>query len=196
MKKKILIITLVAAVLVVAAVGGTLAYLTATTDAVVNTFTVGNVKITLQEHDYLPATNTLATNFVTSNSDYKMIPGRILPKDPVVTVLADSEPCWLFIKVEESASVDDFLSYEIDSAWTALTGVSGVYYKAVGASTAAQAFNVLTDQQIIVNDTVTQAMMDTITNASIAVPQLTFTAYAIQYEGFDTAAAAWAEVGN
>ena len=50
MKKKSILLTLTAVVLAMAiGVGGTIAYFTSTTDDVKNTFTVGNVAITLDE---------------------------------------------------------------------------------------------------------------------------------------------------
>ena len=36
--------------------------------------------------------------------------------------------------------------------------------------------------------------MEAIKNATVAKPTLTFTAYAVQKDGFDTAALAWAEI--
>lgn len=68
------------------AVGGTIAWLTATTEPVVNTFTYGKIKIELTE---------------TTGTEYKIIPGVNISKDPKVTVKADSEACWLFVKVAE-----------------------------------------------------------------------------------------------
>ena len=69
--KKALFIMLSAALIVCATVAGTLAWLTDTTDPVVNTFTVGDINITLTE---------------SKNLDLKMVPGRTITKDPKVTV--------------------------------------------------------------------------------------------------------------
>ena len=52
MKKKITAIALVVAILAVGIIGGTLAYFTDTTEAKVNTFTVGNVSIKLIESTF------------------------------------------------------------------------------------------------------------------------------------------------
>lgn len=196
MKKKVLVLSLAAVLLVVAAVGGTLAWLTAETEAVVNTFTVGNVKINLDEHDYLPETNTLSTTvLVKANNDYKMVPGRVLPKDPFATVIAGSEKCYLFVKIEKSANADNFLAYAIDDGvWAAVTGQTGVYYKVVDAAAADQTFNVLKDQKVTVKDAVTQTMMDALAAQGATLPSLTFTAYAIQFEGMTDVADAWAKV--
>ena len=87
MKKRTLTI-LIAVVLVVAcAVGGTLAWLTAQTQEVTNTFTVGNIDITLTETGAIDTDND---EFVDSKS-YSMVPGTVLDKDPKITVAGGSE---------------------------------------------------------------------------------------------------------
>ena len=108
------------------ALGGTVAWLVAKSDPVVNTFTYGDININLEE---------------TTGSSYKIIPGVDIAKDPKVTVEADSEACWLFVKVEETGTfVDGKVTYSIADGWTALTGQPGVYYREVGAVTAATIF--------------------------------------------------------
>ena len=181
MKKKILVACLCVALAVLTIAGTTLAYLTATTESVTNTFTVGNIDITLAE----------------TKTDFKMVPGCSIEKDPKVTVKAGSEACWLFVKVEESTNLDDFITYTIDSDWTALTGVDGVYYREVDAATTDTSFNVLTNNQVTVKDTVTKTMMDEITKGTAGNPTLTFTAYAVQKAGFeDNVTGAWTEVNK
>lgn len=178
---KTLIVALAVMLVVGCAVGGTLAWLTDTTDQVTNTFTVGNIDIGLAE----------------TKDNFKMVPGATISKDPKVTVKAGSEACWLFVKVTESDNLDSFISYSVDSNWTALTGVSGVYYREVPDQTTATTdveYSVLTNDQVTVKDTVTKDMMDAITAGEATAPTLTFKAYAIQKEGFTTAAAAWNEV--
>ena len=178
---KTLIVALAVMLVVGCAVGGTLAWLTDTTDQVTNTFTVGNIDIGLAE----------------TKDNFKMVPGATISKDPKVTVKAGSEACWLFVKVTESDNLDSFISYSVDSNWTALTGVSGVYYREVPDQTTATTdveYSVLTNDQVTVKDTVTKDMMDAITAGKATAPTLTFKAYAIQKEGFTTAAAAWNEV--
>jgi len=83
MKKKL---TIVVSLLLVMAlsIGGTIAWLTDTTDAIQNTFTVGNVKIDLTETDVEDNDTPLANS-------YKMVPGKTIDKDPTVTVEAGSE---------------------------------------------------------------------------------------------------------
>lgn len=179
MKKKLT--TVLAIVLVVAlSVAGTYAYLTDKTDAVVNTFTVGNVNIDLTE---------------TTGNSYKMVPGTTIKKNPKVTVEADSEACWLFVKVVKSDNFDDFMTYDMANGWTALEGVDGVFYRPVEAGAADQDFAVLANDTVSVKSDVTKAMMDGLTDATR--PTLTFTAYACQTAGFENKAAeAWAEVSK
>lgn len=181
MKKKItLLLSLALAVAI--GIGGTLAWLTAKTESKVNTFTVGNINITLTEE---AGGNT---------KEFKMVPGQTITKDPKVTVKEGSEACWLFVKIEESANLDDFISYAVADGWTALTGVDGVYYREVAATADDMPFSVLANDQVTVMDTVTKAMMDEVTAQT--APTLTFTAYAIQQAGFNDAAAAWTEASK
>lgn len=78
MKKKIVALCLCVALAVVAIGGATLAYFTDTKTAN-NTFTMGDVKITLDETD---VTNPEGAR-VTSNT-YDVYPGAVVTKDPIV----------------------------------------------------------------------------------------------------------------
>ena len=116
---------------------------------------------------------------------------------------------------ETTYTFDDFMTYAIAAGWNLLGGTPGaaidtvgedayVIYRTVSASNDDQPFDVLAGtkdalsgkmvDQITVKDTVTKAMMDGLTSDNY--PKLTFTAYAIQQEGFATAALAWDEVRN
>lgn len=161
MKKKTLTL-LVALVLVVGCiVGGTLAWLTATSEPVVNTFTTSDIDITLKE---------------TTGADYEMIPGWTIEKDPKVTVVEGSEDCYLFVKLEKSANFDDYLTYDMADGWTELDNVKGVYYRKV-LTTEIKTFSVLKGDQVTVKGDVTKEMMKTAENNK---PTLTVTAYASQ----------------
>lgn len=79
MKKKTILMAAIAVMLVaVLVVGGTLAYFTDTKSAT-NTFTMGNVKITLDETNV----NDPQGARVTENT-YNVYPGAVVTKDPVV----------------------------------------------------------------------------------------------------------------
>ena len=81
MKKKSILMAVIAVMLVaVLVVGGTLAYFTDTKSAT-NTFTVGDVKIKLDESNV----NDPSGDRVTSNEYTGMLPGIQYKKDPVVT---------------------------------------------------------------------------------------------------------------
>ena len=143
-------------------VGGTLAWLTDQTAEVKNTFTVGDINIGLTE----------------TTTDYKMVPGNTIAKDPTVTVKAESEACWLFVKVTESANLDD-LHHLCHRRAAGRSWKTGVYYREVPASAADQTFSVLAGDAVTVKSDVTRAMLET-AKTDFANPTLTFKAYAIQ----------------
>ena len=175
MKKKVL--SIVAVVLVLCcAIGGTLAWLTDRTASVTNTFTVGDINIELTE----------------TTTNYKMVPGNTITKDPKVTVKANSEACWLFVKVEKSSNFDNFMTYEMADGWTALPDVAGVYYREVAATTTATELSVLKDNSVLVKDSVTKADLNALTRDTF--PTLTFTAYAVQKDNVADAATAWGKL--
>ena len=190
MKKKSLALVLALAMIVVCVVGGTLAWLIATTGSVTNTFTYGDINIKLEETDATVAADGSATK------EFKMIPGYTIDKDPKGTVKAGSEKCYLFVKVDKSTNFDTFMTYEMAADWTALDGVNGVYYREVAASTDNQEFGVLANDKVTVRGDVTKAMLNGLTEATR--PTLTVTAYASQYMKNNTdhftEAQAWANV--
>ncbi len=181
MKKKSLALLLALLIAVAGVTGGTVAWLMDSTEEVVNTFTTSDIDIELAE----------------TTKDFKMIPGWTIKKDPVVTVKADSEACYVFIKLEKSDNYDTFLdNYAVADGWTALDGVAGVYYRTVAASAADQPFHVLKADQVTVKGTVTKADMNALTEATY--PTLTVTAYACQQmknnDTSFTAAEAWGNI--
>ena len=170
-------VVMLALVLVIGcAVGGTVAWLVSSTNAVVNTFTYGDINITLGE---------------TTGNDYKIIPGVDIEKDPTVTVKKDSEACWLFVEVkEEGTFVANKVTYSIADGWTKGDGTNipaNVYYRAVDAVTNDTDFAVLKDNKIYVSEELSKRDIQSIT----AQPKLTFTAYAVQKDGITDAGTAW-----
>lgn len=207
MKKKLLIMS-VAMVLVCAfAVGMTIAYLTST-DEVVNTFTVGNVRIKLDEAAANPDGSLIEDTPRVKANSYKLIPGHTYNKDPMVTVLSGSESSYIkmTVTVTKSAQLDAifaptgadltsiFDGYDAAN-WiykgntedtTANTRTYEFWYKeAVAAPTADVALDALFDS-ITVPRTITNEQLATIAGMTITV-----NAYAIQADGFADAAAAW-----
>lgn len=173
------------------AVSGTIAWLISE-ETVTNTFTYGDIDITLTETDTEndddddPSTNT-----------YDMVPGNTITKDPLVTVEADSEDCWLFVKLDESENFEDFMTYSIADGWTALENNDGVYYRVIDKSVDAQNFKVIAEDKVTVLDTVTKEMLNALdADGAENYPTLTVTAYAVQrdadIDAIDTVEEAWA----
>lgn len=198
--RKVVVLLLAVVLLVGCAVGGTLAWLLDKTDPIVNTFSTANIDITLTE------TFNTDSDADTKNDIWKgkLVPGTSIAKDPMVTVEGGSEACWLFVKVDEAGgsgtyknktySFDNYVTYEIitgTGGWTELE--TGVYYREVAAGDVDQEFYILTGNTVSISENVTKDMMDAIDNGNITAPSLTFTAYAVQREGFDTAPEAWTE---
>ena len=182
--KKILAIVLAVVLLVGAVVGGTLAWFIDQTDTIENTFTVGNIDIELDETN----TNLDGDNDVNTN-DYKMIPGWTITKDPKATVLAGSEDCYLFVKLDKSANFDSFMEYKMAEGWIKLetdaegNALDGVYYREVITDDEDQEFYVIDGNKVAVKATVTKAMMDDILDPAkpnVTKPTLDVSAYAVQ----------------
>lgn len=180
-------VAMLALVLVIGcAVGGTVAWLTAQTGPVVNTFTYGDIDIELTETK-------------PENQQAKIIPGVDIEKDPKVTVKANSEACWLFVKVEEEGTfVANKVTYYIAEGWTKGDGTKipeNVYYRAVDAVTNDTSFYVLQGNEkypngvVTVKENLTKAEVNSITADN--QPKLTFTAYAVQKDGIADADTAW-----
>ena len=172
MKKKILWLFVTVGVILAVGVGTTLALLIASSQRVENTFTVGNVEITLTE---------------TTGDEYFLSPGVTLMKDPKVTVKANSEDCWIFVKLERSAEFDEFCTFQLADGWTPLSENGDVYYQKVEESSVNRIFKVLRNDRISVKDTVTEERLKEIT----VIPTLTITAYAVQSDGILTPRDAW-----
>ena len=192
MKKKTLISIIAVALVICVSIGGVLAYLTAKTDTITNTFTVGNVNLTLTE-----TWNTDSNGDGTNDSwSAKIIPGKTYDKDPVVTVTDDSEDCWLFVKFDENNNPANYFDYTstLTSAngWTQGNGTdipANVWYRSVLASDTVKTWHLLDGDTITVNGNKVKAEnMDAAAKAELA-----YTAYAVQKEGLD-AKTAWSKL--
>lgn len=175
MKKRVWI--LVAAVLLISAcaVGGSLAWL-ADSAAITNTFTTGDIEIKLDEPNY--------------KDPAKVYPGAEIAKDPTVTILANSEACWVLVCVENNLVIDDAIVGipNIHSDWTPVSvqGNKTIYsYKAqiptsANDTTLTKVFTTVT----ISGEQVTKENINTLEEKTITV-----TAYAHQAAGQTTAEA-------
>ena len=207
-KRKALLLTFCAVLLVVASVLGTIAYLTAN-DKVTNTFTVGQVAIKLDEAKVNPDGSLVEGAARVKENRYKLLPGHTYTKDPTVTVRSGSESSYIKMTVTFTMANELDAIFAPDGAdlmkifdgydareWTykGNTKDAGAntrtyefwYKKTVGASADDVALDALFDSITVPND-ITGEQLATIKDMTITV-----NAYAIQADGFETAAKAWA----
>ncbi|HIT09525.1 MAG TPA: hypothetical protein IAB55_10680 [Candidatus Merdivicinus faecavium] len=181
-KKKIAIAIAAAALAGTCAIGGTLAWLTATTNEVTNTFTVGNIQLNLDE---LPVdedgiVDEDGTRVTEQKHPYKVYPSATIKKDPKVDVIENSEDCWLYVYVTNNTEAEGAdgtaIDFSMASDWQAVSGLSGLYRYKDEKVTAP-----LTDVSVFANDTVTvdEGITDEITG------EITVKAYAHQAEGVE-----------
>ena len=201
--KQILAIVLSMALVACISVAATVAYL-ADTDAVVNTFTVGKVEITLDEEnvdgDVDPETS--ATPDRDKQNDYQLFPGKDYDKDPTVHVVATSEECYVYVKVEngianiesEKAGYVNIATQITQNGWAALEGVENVYWrkhdKVANATADTKPTNYVVFENFTIATDVDNDVLSTYTGDLVKV-----TAYAIQTETFADEKAAWTASG-
>lgn len=187
MKKKALLISLIALAMALCMfAGATIAYLFVVSQDVVNTFSPSNITLELEEDD---ADNDSDAN----KNEYQMIPGATITKDPKVSASADIA-YYVFVKVVKGNEFDKYMTYDIADGWIPLPNVDGVYYRAVDANGELNDVPVIKDNKVSVSTDVTKEQMTELKNSG-KYPTLTFTAYAIQQEGFgNNVAKAWNEV--
>lgn len=202
-KNKALLLTLCAMLLVAASIFGTVAYLTAE-DEVVNTFTVGNVSITLDEAKVNPDGTPVANAARVKENGYKLIPGKTYTKDPMVTVGEGSENAYIkmTVSISKSAALDAIFApggADLTSIFNGYDPANWIYkgstvqddvrtyefwYKeAAGAGALDPLFDSFTVPGTITNEQL----------AAIEGMTMTVKAYAIQADGFADAGAAWTE---
>ena len=211
--KKALLFTFCAVLLVVASVLGTMAYLTSS-DTVTNTFTVGKVQIKLDEAIIDSETGKAKTGTDAGRTDkeqsYKLVPGRVVDKDPTITVIADSEESYIrmLLTVTYDNDADEVLAkadyqswFDFDTTnWSAgniiktiktdktTTRVyefryNGTFAKATADTKVASLFTAIT-----VPGTLTNEDIGKLENLKIVAE-----AHAIQAEGFASADDAWSK---
>ena len=205
-KKKIVALLLCAVALVVGSVMGTMAWLTSQ-DEVNNTFTVGNVKITLDEAkvnvDGDPINNNneevaLADAPRVTSNTYHLVPGHTYTKDPTVHVDSSSEECYVYVKLENGLKgIIDATTIEnqmIAEGWICIDTDAQLYVYRNSVSGASAQKDLVVFEGFKVRDDVTNTELATYKDKTIKV-----TAYAVQVDGFQdpakeftaNAAAAW-----
>lgn len=201
---------LCAVLLVAGSVLGTLAYLTST-DSVTNTFTVGNVQITLDEAKVGADGKALTGNDAArvKANNYKLMPGHTYDKDPTVTVKAGSESSYIKLVVVVTKSQElDAIGVDLLATFNGYDSANWLYKGNTEDTT-----NNTRTYEFWYKETVSAAGSDvkldalfdritipgTITNEQIATVNemtITITAHAIQADGFANAEAAWAAYNN
>jgi len=201
---KAVVLLMVLVLLIGCGVGGTLAYLMATTKSVTNTFVVGQIgDLTLKENGKEAANN---------NEKFTIVPGKDLDKKVTVsysytddsTDKLDDVPVYVFVKIGAPGwSVTnnrnycvgtDLVTWAVDDEWEYLASENEnerVYYCTVEADASLDDVSVIENGKITVSSNIER---DDINTVVAGVGDITFTAYAIQKEGFDTnPSAAWAQ---
>lgn len=203
-RAKILSLALAGTMIVSAGVFGTMAYLT-DTEEVKNTFTVGNVSITLDEADVKPdgTYETDQDNRVTAN-EYKLMPGHSYIKDPTVTVEKGSEDAYVraLVTVSNATNVKAVLGNDIFTKVITGLGSGWVRESVVEKDDNTIVYEYRYNDKVSASDTDTVlpalfagfTIPDEVDNEgleSLAGMSIDVVAQAIQADGFADADAAW-----
>jgi len=215
-KRKALLLALCAVLLVAASVFGTIAYLT-DTEAVTNTFAVGQISMSMDEakvneagqklndQDLVWKEGETLAGRVTDNT-YHLLPGMTYSKDPIIHVDANSENAYIFIKVdnngieaiEEKPSADytNVAAQILANGWTWWKNEGNVHYFYKEYTKGQTDTELEVFQQFKVGDSVTNEQLKdyyekTAKTNNNQAKAVIVTAYAVQKAGFDTHEAAW-----
>lgn len=176
--KKFLVFMISVALVTAISMMPTLSWLSDKSEKVVNTFAGGAISIILDEAPVDAHGQQIEGDRVTSNS-YKYVAGVTLDKDPTPTVLQGSDPCYVFICIENE--LNDLFALNIDTeSWKQVAQADGttlyIYASSVDASKAPQDI-VLKPifTQVKVSEELTQQDIQ-----SLGERSLNATAYAVQ----------------
>lgn len=180
---KLVVLLLAIVLLIGCTIGGTLAWLISTTGEVKNTFSAAGIEVTLTE---------------TETGPYLLVPGKEHAKNPTVTVNDEKTnvDCYLFVRFDETGDPSTYLEYTstltTGNEWALVNGTTNVWWRLVETTDETKSWELLDGNKVTVKTTVTEENM-----ADAAQATLTYQAYAIQYEGFESnVAGAWAEVSG
>lgn len=173
--RKILAMVMALALTAALAVGGTLAYLTSTTQQIENVFSVGNITATLAE--------------TVANNGFKIVPGNTEKKDPTITIEEKSEKCYVYAYIDNQLLLTDGTvasSVNINTSdWIRIEGTTNNgkalyrYKEIVDAATADQVLPVFT-QVTYLGDVINDQNIDQLKDKTITVQ-----GYAYQSENVD-----------
>lgn len=198
--KKTLLMLACAVMLVLVSVMGTMAYLTSA-DEVKNTFTVGNVKITLDEAKVDAYGDAVTPAERVKANGYKLLPGHNYKKDPTVTVKSGSEASYvrMLVTINKKTELDAigfdmrnvFTGYSTDWVFQGQEAENDTMtyefrYNAVVPATTSDLKLPALFTGIAVPGELTGTQLETLEGLKIDV-----VAQAIQADGFGTADKAW-----
>ncbi|MBS5736852.1 MAG: hypothetical protein KHW62_02385 [Clostridiales bacterium] len=177
-KKNVLIVSLASLLALVTLVGGgTFAYLIGNTEDVVNNFNSNQVTVSISE---------------TTGYEYDIVPGTSQSKDPKITV-NNTAAAYLYSIIIDNT--DGLVGYEVEDGWTLLSGWDTkhmkVYYREVEADAIEKTFSVLKNDQVTYDAAIENSDMLNSDGTLKSGINLSFSAYAIQKDGFADALAAF-----
>lgn len=196
-RSKVFLSMMCAVLLIAASVMGTMAYLQST-DEVKNTFTVGQVALTLDEAKVNDDGTVVAGADRVKENNYKLMPGHNYTKDPTIHVAEGSEDCYLFVKVENGIKDIEadktILAQMAEKGWKEVEGYTGLYVYTETVENETKLKIAHANDNVVVFDDFT-VKGDT-TNEGLKTygsAKITVTAYAVQKDGFEnkTAADIW-----
>lgn len=214
--RKAILTVLCVVLVVVISVSSTLAYLTST-DEVVNTFTVGNVQITLDEQDV--DNSTEGENDRDEANEYHLLPGQTYTKDPIVHILPESEESYIrmIVTVEGiedlKAAIPEYVADGVfllqnltvdgdgsmtwnETEWPCVKATAdGVYEFRYHKTVKNESKTENVDLEALFTDITVPGTVDNSHLAQLANVKINVKAHAIQAAGFDNAEEAWTAFG-
>ena len=133
MKKKLIASIVIFCFVVTMGIGTVIAYFVSVSGPVVNTFTVGDIALELKD-DTMDLIH--------------LIPGTTVERSSVVTVVKESEDCYVYVKLECPSELSEYVSYEMEEGWINLGGIDGVYYRQVERASINQKYHVFQSDEI------------------------------------------------
>ncbi|MCD8323287.1 MAG: hypothetical protein LUC89_10475 [Oscillospiraceae bacterium] len=185
-KRLKLICVAIMLVVVFSSVSSSLAWLSAATEPVVNYFSGGAIAITLDEAPVDADGQKISGDRVQENH-YKYVAGAVLDKDPTVTVLANSEECYVYVCVDNELPSDLFTLNINTSAWTYVSsaGNKTIYrYSTVVESSASDQTLTPVFTHVTISSSLTAENI-----ADLGTKTITVTSFAIQTASLETATA-------
>lgn len=182
MKKKKALLIVCAVIMMLGAAGATLAWLNDSA-VVANTFTVGNLDITLNEQ---------------FENESKLYPGAVIPKIPAVTVEQGSEQCYVFLEIDSDIAA--ISSLDLSASWRAeVITPSRTMYVYVGSTpnpvvvdaSAASVILPAIFTQVSVNENTTKEQLAALEDPQIIVRAYAHQSSAVSYNDAKAAAIAW-----